>query len=183
MSLFYSNPLGGRVGFFQFCASPLMPWLGWIVLKFRGFCRQLFAHFLQPALAHFLNVVYFFNIIWIFLWHINVFNVRHGFFFQIEKLLLIFFYKYSILYCTDYTERELRSDTRHFKHVVASHKITPILLVLCNWVIQTGLKHLKIRGSSPLQCDDRESSPISTLQQWILFIFFTRLIIKSFNCI
>ena len=76
MSLFYSNPLGGRVGFFQFCASPLTPWLGWIVLKFRGFCRQLFAHFLQPALAHFLNVVYFFNMILIFLFHINRFNVR-----------------------------------------------------------------------------------------------------------
>ena len=52
MSLFYCNPQGGRVGFFQFRGSP---WL-WIVLKFHGFCRQHFAHFLQPGLAHFLNV-------------------------------------------------------------------------------------------------------------------------------
>ena len=37
--------------FFQFCASPLVPWLGWIILKFQGFCRQTFAHFLQLALA------------------------------------------------------------------------------------------------------------------------------------
>ena len=67
---------GLQVGFFQLRASPLTPWLGWIVLKFCGFLPPTFAHFLQPALAHFLNVVYFFNTIWIFLWHINVFNVR-----------------------------------------------------------------------------------------------------------
>ena len=54
------------------------------------------------------------------------------FFFKLKNYYKFFFYTYSILYCTDYTERELRSDTRHFKHVVASHKITPILLVLCN---------------------------------------------------
>ena len=36
----FVNPLGGWVGLFQFLASLLTPWLGWIVLKFRGFCRQ-----------------------------------------------------------------------------------------------------------------------------------------------
>ena len=72
--------------FFQFRASPLVPWLGWIILKFRGFCRQTFAHFLQLALAHFLNVVCFFNTILIFLWHINRFNVRQ------EKSTKLLFY-------------------------------------------------------------------------------------------
>ena len=57
----------GGLGFFQFRASPLMPWLGWIVWNFRGFCRQLFAHFPLPLLAHFLNVVFFFTMIWTFL--------------------------------------------------------------------------------------------------------------------
>ena len=47
-------------------------------LIFVNFCHQLFAHFPLPTLAHFLNVVYFFNMIWIFLWHINGFNVRHS---------------------------------------------------------------------------------------------------------
>ena len=77
MSLFYSNPLGGRVGFFlQFCASPMTPWLDWIVLIFMDFAANFLVHFPLPTLAHFLIVVYFFNMIWIFLWHINGFNVR-----------------------------------------------------------------------------------------------------------
>ena len=41
---------------------------------FGGFCRQLFAHFPPPTLAHFFEVVFF--MIWLFLRHINVFNVR-----------------------------------------------------------------------------------------------------------
>ena len=87
MSLFYSNPLGGRDGFFsQFRASPLTSWLSWIILSFWGFYCQLFARFPPPTLAHFLNIVYFFNMIWIFLWHINVFNVRQD---SLTRLLYV----------------------------------------------------------------------------------------------
>ena len=35
-----------------------------------------FCAFPLTTLAHFLDVVFFFNMIWPFLWHINVFNVR-----------------------------------------------------------------------------------------------------------
>ena len=35
-----------------------------------------FCAFPPTTLAHFLNVVFFFNMIWPFLWHINLFNVR-----------------------------------------------------------------------------------------------------------
>ena len=35
-----------------------------------------FCAFPPTTLAHFFNVVFFFNMIWPFLWHINLFNVR-----------------------------------------------------------------------------------------------------------
>ena len=77
MSLFYSNPQGGRAGFFAIpCESVDAPTrLNCFI--FVDFFHQTFAHFLQLTLAHFLNVVYFFNTILIFLWHINRFNVGH----------------------------------------------------------------------------------------------------------
>ena len=76
MSLFYSNLQGGRAGFFQFRASPLMLWLGWIVFKVSWILPPTFSAFSAASVGAFFIVVYFFNMIWIFLWHINVFNVR-----------------------------------------------------------------------------------------------------------
>ena len=67
-----THQVGGWV-FLQFCASPLMLWLRWIVLILVDF-----AHFPPPTSVHFLDVVCFFNMIWLFLWLKNVFNVRQG---------------------------------------------------------------------------------------------------------
>ena len=39
-----------------------------------GVCHSPFIGYVQGL---FLDVVFFFNMIWLFLWHINVFNVRH----------------------------------------------------------------------------------------------------------
>ena len=88
MSLFYSNPLGGWAGFFAVPCKSVDAVTRLNCLIFVDFCRQLFAHFPLPTLAHFLNVVYFFNMIWIFLWHINVFNVRQSFCKQDMKFLI-----------------------------------------------------------------------------------------------
>ena len=76
MSLFYSSPQGGRVGFFAIlCESiDVVTWLN--CFEFSRIFPPTFVQFPPPTLAHFLNVVYFFNMIRIFLWHINVFNVR-----------------------------------------------------------------------------------------------------------
>ena len=65
----------GGLGFLQFRVrwrfnSPEL------LLIFEDFATNFLRDFPPPTLAHFLNVVYFFNMIWIFLWHINVFNVR-----------------------------------------------------------------------------------------------------------
>ena len=87
MSLFYSNPLGGRDGFFL--NSVRVRWhrnsaeLFWI---FEDFTANFLRDFPPPTLAHFLNIVYFFNMIWIFLWHINVFNVRQD---SLTRLLYV----------------------------------------------------------------------------------------------
>ena len=61
MSLFYSNPLGGRARFFAIPCESVDAVTQLNCLIFVDFCRQLFAHFLQPALANFFNFVYFFN--------------------------------------------------------------------------------------------------------------------------
>ena len=89
MSLFYSNPRGGRAGgiFMILCESVdvVTHWVGGRAggyflyfydlcesvdtvtqlncFDFGRFCRQLLAHFLPPLLAHFLDVVLFFNMI------------------------------------------------------------------------------------------------------------------------
>ena len=88
MSLFYSNPRGGRASgiFMILCESVdvVTHWVGGQAgifyifmilcesvdtmtqlncLDFGRFCRQLLAHFLLPTLAHFLDVVLFFNMI------------------------------------------------------------------------------------------------------------------------
>ena len=47
-------------------------------LYLTDFFPQNLAHLPPPMLAHFLYVLYFFNMIQIFLWHKNVFNVRHS---------------------------------------------------------------------------------------------------------
>ena len=46
----------------------------------RWICCQLFAHFPPATLAHFFDVIFFFYMIWLFLWHVNVFNVRQKLF-------------------------------------------------------------------------------------------------------
>ena len=63
MSLFYSNPQGGRAGFFAIPCESVGAVTRLNCLIFVDFCHQLFAHFPLPTLAHFLNVVFFFNMI------------------------------------------------------------------------------------------------------------------------
>ena len=66
MSLFYSNP-PGIITYYDLCKS--IDAVTQPNCLFGGFCWQLFAHFPPPTLAHFLDVVFFFKIIWLFLWH------------------------------------------------------------------------------------------------------------------
>ena len=76
MSLFYSNQLGGRVVFFTILCESVDTVTQLNCFKFLWILPPTFAQFPMPTLAHFLNVVFSFNMIWIFLWHINVLNVR-----------------------------------------------------------------------------------------------------------
>ena len=58
MSLFYSNSLGGRVVFFAIPRESVEA-----VTQLNCFLPPTFVHFPMPTLAHFLNVVLFFNMI------------------------------------------------------------------------------------------------------------------------
>ena len=54
MSLFYSNPLGGRAVIFTILFESIDSVTE--LFMFGGFCRQHFVHFPPPTLAHFLDV-------------------------------------------------------------------------------------------------------------------------------
>ena len=63
MSLFYSNPQGGRAGFFAIPCESVVAVTRLNCLIFVDFAANFLARFPLPTLAHFLNVVYFFNMI------------------------------------------------------------------------------------------------------------------------
>ena len=100
MSLFYSNPPCGRASNFTIpCESVDASWIVLIMVDL----PPTFAHFPPPTLAHFLDVVFFFNMIWIFLRHINVFNVRHYvlniFLIQVPHTSLVLYKTTMHIYC------------------------------------------------------------------------------------
>ena len=60
-SIIYSNPLGGLVGIFMIPCESVDALTQLNCFNFRGFCSQDFAHLPPPTLAHFLDVIFFFN--------------------------------------------------------------------------------------------------------------------------
>ena len=74
-----THRLGERV-FLRFRMSPLTLWLNWIVLMLVDFAGNFLQHFPLPTFGRFFRCRVFLRLIWLFLWHINVFNNRQEMF-------------------------------------------------------------------------------------------------------
>ena len=77
MSLFYSNPPGGRASIFTILFESVNAVTQLNCFDFGGFAANFLHIYPANIGTFFLNVVFFFIMIWLFLWQINVFNVRH----------------------------------------------------------------------------------------------------------